>query len=111
MENEATFFKPNMKWRVASTSTVNPDERELIVDSGASMHWMSKMGLTPEELETVKVSRLPTSVITANGSIDTTEEGDRPSERFGHFRHSSSKTHQRCYLWENPANKTCIFMN
>ena len=37
------------------------------------MHMMSKMELTPEELETVSMSRLPTTVITANGSIGTTE--------------------------------------
>ena len=35
---------------------------------------MSKMDLSPEELETVTVSRRPTTVITANGSVDTTEE-------------------------------------
>ena len=35
---------------------------------------MSKTDLSPEELETVKVPRLPTTVITANGSIDTNEE-------------------------------------
>ena len=35
---------------------------------------MSKMDMSPEELETVKVSRRPTTVITANGSVDTTEE-------------------------------------
>ena len=59
LENEATF---------------NPDERDFIVDSGVSMHVMRKMELPPEELETVKVSRLPTTVISTNVSIDTTEE-------------------------------------
>ena len=35
---------------------------------------MSKMEVSPEKMETVKVSRLPTTVITANRSIDTPEE-------------------------------------
>ena len=35
---------------------------------------MSKTDLSPEELESVKVPRLPSTVITANGSIDTNEE-------------------------------------
>ena len=48
-----------MEWRGASTLTVNPDERKVVVDSGASVHMISKMYLT---------------VITANTSIDTTEE-------------------------------------
>ena len=38
------------------------------------MHMMSKTDLSPEELETVNVPRLPSTVITANGSIDTNEE-------------------------------------
>ena len=40
----------------------------------SAMHMMSKMELTSKELEPVKVSRLPTTVISANGSIDTAEE-------------------------------------
>ena len=38
------------------------------------MQMVSKMKLSAEELATVKVSRLPTMVLTANGSIDLTEE-------------------------------------
>ena len=37
------------------------------------MHLMSKTDLPPEGLETVKVSRLPTTAITTNGSMDTAE--------------------------------------
>ena len=50
-----TFLSPKMASKVASVSTVNPD---------------GKMELTPEELETVKVSRLSR----AHGLVDTTEE-------------------------------------
>ena len=57
-----------------STATVNPDEKKFIVDSGTSVHMMSKMDMSPEELETVKVSRRPTTVVTADGSINATEE-------------------------------------
>ena len=81
--NEATFFKPKMQMRVAPTSNVNLDEKKFNVDSGASVHMMSKMDMSPEELETVKVSRRPTTVITADGSMNATEE----RERFGHVRH------------------------
>ena len=55
LENEATFlFRPKMEWRATSTSTVNPDEREFIADSGASTHMVSKIDSAPEELETSK---------------------------------------------------------
>ena len=86
LENEATVFKPKLEWAVASTSTVNPDERDFIVDSGASMHMMSKMDSSPEELETLKMFRLLATVITANGSIDTTEEATVNVKDFGHVR-------------------------
>ena len=85
--NEATFFKPKMQMRVAPTSNVNLDEKKFNVDSGASVHMMSKMDMSPEELETVNVSRRPTTVITADGSMNATEEATGLRERFGHVRH------------------------
>ena len=72
--NEAAFFKPKMQMRLAPTSNVNLDEKKFNVDSGASVHMVSKMDMSPEELETVNVSRRPTTVITADGSINATEE-------------------------------------
>ena len=49
-------------------------ETEVVVASGASMHVMSKKVLTEDEWDTIRVSRSPTTVTTANGSIDTDEE-------------------------------------
>ena len=104
LENEATFFKQKMEnWRVASTLTVNPEERQFMIDSGVSVNMMSKMELSPEEQETVKVSRLPTTVIiTANGSIDTTRGIWTCSSRS-----DSSKTLRWCYHWETVRTKSC----
>ena len=39
-----------------------PEEWEFVVDSGASMHMLSRKDLNSAELETVKVSISPTSV-------------------------------------------------
>ena len=96
-----------MEWKVVSTSTVNPDEREFIVDSAASMHTMNKTGLSPAELETVKVSPLPTTVITA--SIDTTEEASL-RERFGHARHCpTSRRHFSMKIRGKTLRIKCVF--
>ena len=38
------------------------------------MHMMSEADLSPEELKTIKVSRIHTTLIAAKGPIDTTEE-------------------------------------
>ena len=51
-----------------------PEEREFVVDSGASMHMISKKDLNSDELETVTTSRSPMTVITANGEVQTNEE-------------------------------------
>ena len=43
-----------------------PEEREFVVDSGASMHMMSKKDLSSDELDTLRRFRKPTVVFTAN---------------------------------------------
>ena len=59
--------------RPAPTSTVNLDERGNVVVSGASVH-DEQDGFVSRAIGNVKVSRLPTTVITTSGSIDTIEE-------------------------------------
>ena len=49
-------------------------KREFAADSGASMHMVSKRDLNSAELETVRTSRSPTKVMTANGEVQTREE-------------------------------------
>ena len=44
-----TFYTPTEKWTPAPTST-RPEEREFAVDSGPSVHMMSKKGLRSEEM-------------------------------------------------------------
>ena len=45
-----------------------------MVDSGASMHMVSRKDLDKAELETVRISSNPTMVMTANGEVLTKEE-------------------------------------
>ena len=51
-----------------------PEEQEIVVDPGASMHMMSEKELRSAELGTVKRSRTPTVVLTANWEVRTHEE-------------------------------------
>ena len=55
-------------------STLKPEEREFVVDSGASMHMISKKGLNFAEMDTLTKSCSPTIVITANGEVQTHDE-------------------------------------
>ena len=53
---------------------LKPEEREFVVDSGASMHMISKKDLNSAEIDTFTKSCSPTIVITANGEVQTHEE-------------------------------------
>ena len=61
-------------WIRRAASTINPEEREIVVDSGASMHMVSKKDLNKAELDTVRISKNPTVVMTASGEVPAKEE-------------------------------------
>ena len=73
-KNKATFFSPSEN-RCLPASNLKPEEREFVVDSGASMHMISKKDLGDAEMDTLTKSCSPTIVITANGEeVQTHEE-------------------------------------
>ena len=69
----ATFFSLSEN-RCLPASTLKPEEREFVVDSGASMHKISKKDLSEAEMDTLTKSCSPTIVITASGEVQTHEE-------------------------------------
>ena len=69
-QERATFFSHSEN-RCLPASTLKPEEREIVVDSGASMHMLSKKDLNDAEMDTLKKSCSPTIVITANGEVQT----------------------------------------
>ena len=69
----ATFFSPSEN-RCLPASTLKPEEREFVVDSGASMHMIRKKDLSDAEMDTWTKSCSPTIVITANGEVQAHEE-------------------------------------
>ena len=73
-KDKTTFFSPWENWYLPAPSTLEPVEREFVVDSGASMHMISKKGLSDAEMDTLTTSKSPTTVITANGGVQTHEE-------------------------------------
>ena len=60
--------------RCLPASTLKPEEREFVVDSGASMHMICKKDLSNAEMDTLTKSCSPTIVITANGEVQTHED-------------------------------------
>ena len=71
--NKTAFFSPSENWCLPA-SNLKPEEREFVVDSGALMHMISKKDLNSAELEILTKSCSPTTVITANGEVQTHEE-------------------------------------
>ena len=67
----AFFSSPENRCHLASTLKL--EEREFVVDSGASMHMISKKDLSEAEMDTLTKSCSPTIVITANGEVQTQE--------------------------------------
>ena len=72
-KNTAAFFSPSEN-RCLPASNLKPEEREFVVDSGASMHMISKKDLSKAEMDTLTKSCSPAIVITANGEVQTHEE-------------------------------------
>ena len=72
-DREKAFFSPSEN-RCLSASTPKPEEREFVVDSGASMHMISKRDLNSAEMDTLTNSCSLTIVMTANGEVQTHEE-------------------------------------
>ena len=73
-KHKTAFFSPSENWCLPAPSTLKPEEREFVVDSGASMHMISKKDLSDPEMDTLTKSCSPTIVITANGEVQTHEE-------------------------------------
>ena len=73
-EDQDTFYSPTEEWVLPAASTKEPEEREFVADSGASMHMVSKKDINSAELETMRTSRSPTTVMTANDEVRTREE-------------------------------------
>ena len=70
----ATFFSPTNEWCLPAPSVIKLEEREFVEVSGALMHMLSRKDLNSAELETVRVSKSPTTVVAANGEVQTNEE-------------------------------------
>ena len=73
-KHETAFFSPSENWCLPAPSTLKPEEREFVVDSGASMHMISKKDLNSGEMDTLTTSCSPTIVKTANGEVQSNEE-------------------------------------
>ena len=73
-KDKTAFFSPSKNRCLLAPSNLKPEERDFVVDSGASMQMISKKDLNSADLETVTTSRSATAVMTANGEVQTNED-------------------------------------
>ena len=73
-KDQVTFHSPAEEWVLPVASTKESEETEFVVDSGAGMLMVIKRDLNSAELETMRTSRSPTTVMTANSEVQTREE-------------------------------------
>ena len=73
-KDKSNFFSPAEAWCIPAPSVTNPEDRESVADSEASMYMLSKKDLNTTEMETVRVTKTPSKVITANRDVQTNEE-------------------------------------
>ena len=73
-EHEKAAFFSSPENRCHFASSLKPEEREFVVDSGASMHMISKKDLSDAEMEFLTKLCSHTTVITANGEVQPHEE-------------------------------------
>ena len=71
---EASFYSPFEARATAAPTSKSPEEREFVVDTGASMHTLSKQDESSDEMETLRRSTNATTVVAANGEVQTSEE-------------------------------------
>ena len=68
------FFSTTEVWCLPAPSVLKPEEREFVENSGASLHMLSRKDLNPAEWKAVRVSESPTTVVAANGEVQTSDE-------------------------------------
>ena len=79
-------------------------EREFEVDSGASMHMVSEKDLNSAELATMRTSRSPTTVMTANGELRTNKEATIYVKQLDIFvKVMLLQETPQCFHWGNSA--------
>ena len=68
-KDKKAYFSLSENRCLPSPSTIQPEEREFVVDPGVPMHMISRKDVNSSELETLTTSRSPTTVIRANGEV------------------------------------------
>ena len=96
----ATFFSLSEN-RCLTGSSLKLEEREFVVDSGASMHMISIKDLNVAEMDTLTKSCSPTIDTTANGEVRTHEEAAVYVKELDIFLTENPRKYARSFIARN----------
>ena len=97
---KATFFSPAEKWVLPNASAREPEERQFVVHSGASMHMVSKKDLNSAELETMRTSRSPTKMRSkASSECKAEQVKDCRTKSLKTWRKRNTKGQKKPWNW------------
>ena len=98
-KHKTAFFSPSENWCLPAPSTPDLEEREFVVDSGASMHMISTKDLNDAEMDTLTTSRSPTTVNNSQWWSANACRGHSSCQRIGDIldNEKSSRIRQRFY--------------
>ena len=105
-KHKTPFFSPSENLCLPAPSILKTEEWEFVVDSGASMHMISKQDLNSAEMDTLTKSCSPTIVITAGGEVQDAWRGHSVCQRIGYIldnesprRNASSIVARKALRW------------
>ena len=73
-KDKSSFFSSTEDWCLPAPFETKPEEREFVVDSKTSMHVLSRKDLNTAALETVRISKSPTTIVASQWRSENNEE-------------------------------------
>ena len=99
-KDKTAFFSPSENWCLPAPATLKPEEREFVVDSGASMHMIIKKDLNSVEMDTLTKSCSPYDSHNSQWRSADAWRGNCVCQRIGYILdYESPRQHASCWPW------------
>ena len=73
-KDQATFYSPTDEWTLLAPSTIKPEGGKRVCGGFRREHAQGEQEKLELSRNTVRISKSPTTVVTANGEVQTKEE-------------------------------------
>ena len=94
--DKVTFYCPIVASATPTPTSKSPEDREFVVDSGTSMHKLSKKDLSSEEMETLRRSRTSPVVVDGKWRSENKQGSTSVCSRSWPLRHCAITRRNAC---------------